>query len=94
MARKKTGYDYGECGVCGAQLLEKLIKQDFWIRGELVVIEDVPAGVCSRCGENVVKADIGRMIANLIANTEQIAKSPKISVPAIKFKKQAEKSRL
>jgi hypothetical protein len=23
---------------------EKLTKQDFWIRGELIVVEDVPAG--------------------------------------------------
>lgn len=87
--REKTGYDYGKCEVCGTQIQEKLIKQDFWIRGELIVVEDVPAGVCPRCGEKVVKADVGRLIAKLIENSEQIAKSPRISVPAIKFKEEA-----
>ncbi|HHT9145572.1 MAG TPA: YgiT-type zinc finger protein [Candidatus Wunengus sp. YC61] len=32
----------------------------FWIRGELIVVEDVPAGVCPQCGEKVVNANVGR----------------------------------
>lgn len=32
----------------------------FWIRGELFVVENVPAGVCPQCGEEVVKANVGR----------------------------------
>jgi transcription initiation factor IIE alpha subunit len=48
-------------------------------------VEDVPAGVCPRCGEKVVKADVGRLIIKLIENSERIAKSPRISVPAIKL---------
>jgi len=79
------GYDYGECEICNAYMEEKYIKQDFWIRGELIVVEDVPAGVCPQCGERVVKADVGRWITRLLENTEQIAKAPKISVPMIKF---------
>lgn len=85
MKKETTRYDYGECEICGAPMQEKLIKQDFWIRGELIVVEDVPAGVCPRCGEKVVRADVGRLIIKLIENSERIAKSPRISVPAIKF---------
>jgi YgiT-type zinc finger domain-containing protein len=83
--RKKTKYDYGECEICGTQMQERLIKQDFWLRGELIIVEDVPAGVCPRCGEKIVKADVGQLILKLIENSERIAKSPRISVPAIKF---------
>ena len=83
--RKKIKYDYGECEICGTQMQEKLIKQDFWLRGELIIVEDVPAGVCPRCGEKIVKADVGQLILKLIENSERIAKSPRISVPAIKF---------
>lgn len=61
-------YDYGECEICNSLLQEKLINQDFWIRGELIVVKGVPAGVCPRCGEKVVKADVGRWIAKLIEN--------------------------
>ena len=43
MKIKTSGYDYGECGICNTHLQEKCIKQDFWIRGGLVIVEDVPA---------------------------------------------------
>ena len=92
MKKKIPGYDYGECEICDTPMQEKLIKQDFWIRGELIVVEDVPAGVCPRCGEKVVKSDVGRRITKLIENSERIAKAPRISVPAIKFKVTASKS--
>jgi YgiT-type zinc finger domain-containing protein len=85
MKKKTAAYDYGECEICDTPLQEKLIKQDFWIRGELIVVEDVPAGVCPRCGEKVVKAEVGKEIAQLIENSERIAQAPKISVPAIKL---------
>ncbi len=83
--RKKIKYNYGECEMCGTQMQEKLIKQDFWLRGKLVIVEGIPAGVCPRCREKVVKADVGRLILKLIENSKRIAKSPKISVPAVKF---------
>jgi len=85
MKSQKNGYHYGECEICDTLLEEKSIKQDFWIRGQLIVVEDVPAGVCPRCGEKVVKADVGQWIAKLIKSAERIAKAPRISVPTIKF---------
>ena len=85
MKKKTTGYDYGECEICNTPMQAKLIKQDFWIRGKLIVVEDVPAGVCPQCGGKVVKADVGRWIMRLIENSDWIAKAPRISVPKIKF---------
>jgi len=85
MKKKAVGYNYGECEICNTRMQEKLIKQDFWIRGKLIVVEDVPAGVCPKCREKVARADVGRWILRLIENSERIAKAPKISVPKIKF---------
>lgn len=85
MKKKKINYNYGECEVCNTPMKEEFIKQDFWVRGKLIVVEDVPAGVCPKCGEKVARADVGRWILRLIENSERIAKAPKISVPKIKF---------
>ena len=85
MKIKTSGYDYGECEICYTHLQEKCIKQDFWIRGGLVIVGDVPAGVCPQCGEKVVREEVGLLITKLIDNAEKIEKAPKISVPAIKF---------
>jgi YgiT-type zinc finger domain-containing protein len=78
-------YDYGKCEICDTPMEARLIRQDFWIRGELIVVEDVPAGVCPQCGEKVVQADIGHWLEALLTNTDQIARAPRISVPSIKF---------
>lgn len=52
----------------GERMEEKHVKQDFWIKGKLIVIEGVPTGVCPQCGEKVVKADIGQSIATLLGD--------------------------
>jgi len=57
MKTTDTGYDDGEYKICNTPMQEKNIKQDFWDRGELVIVEDVPTGVCPQGGEKVVKAE-------------------------------------
>lgn len=67
---------------------EKRISQDFWLKGKLIVIESVPAGVCPQCGEKIVKADVGRQLATIIGNVRQRTRKT-ITVPVIKFAKEA-----
>lgn len=88
--QKRNEYDYGECEICDTPMVEKRIKQDFWIRGQLIVVENVPAGVCPQCGEKIVNAEVGRRIGELLENSEKIAKAPRISVPAINLDAEAE----
>jgi YgiT-type zinc finger domain-containing protein len=82
---KKKTYDYGKCEICDTPLEEKHIKQDFWIRGELIVVDNILAGVCPQCGEKIVHAEMGRYIAELLENSERIATAPRISVPVVKL---------
>jgi YgiT-type zinc finger domain-containing protein len=83
----ETPYDYGECHVCGERMREQQIKQDFWIKGELIVIEDVPAGVCPQCGEKVVNAATGRQLAALLVDQQSVQSARKISVPILSLLK-------
>jgi YgiT-type zinc finger domain-containing protein len=85
MKTKSTKYHYGECEVCDTPLVEKLVKQDFWIGGRLIVVENVPAGVCPQCGEKVVNATVGRHLAELVRNKKRIARAVHISVPALAY---------
>jgi YgiT-type zinc finger domain-containing protein len=80
-------YNYGNCHVCGGKMQTKQIKQDFWIKNKLVVIEDVPAGVCSQCGEKVVNADVGRRLAGALKDTARRKKARTIAVPVIRLAK-------
>ena len=78
-------YDYGACDVCGSTMHEQTIKQDFWVRGELVVIDNVLAGGCPQCGAKVVKADVGRHIAEALGNAARIAAAPRMAVPVVRL---------
>jgi YgiT-type zinc finger domain-containing protein len=80
-------YNYGDCHVCGGEMQAKRIKQDFWIKNKLVVIEDVPAGVCSQCGEKVVTADVGRRLAGSLKDTARRRNARTIAVPVIRLAK-------
>jgi YgiT-type zinc finger domain-containing protein len=88
MSNHMTKYNYGKCHICGERMEEKRIKQDFWIKGKLIVVEDVPVGVCPQCGEKIVKADVGRQIAALTANTNRLRKTRTMRVPVIRFAKE------
>ena len=85
MKARSRGYDYGKCASCGEELREKRTQQDFWVRGKLVVVRNVPVGVCPRCGEKIVRADVGRRLAEIMADRKQIAEAPRISVPAVEY---------
>ncbi len=85
---KRNKYDYGECHICGEQMEERRIKQEFWIKSKLIVIEDVPAGICPQCGEKIVNAEVGRSIAALIEDSKQRRKVRTISVPVLRFIKE------
>ena len=83
-------YDYGKCEICSTYLEESNIQQDFWIKKKLIVIKNVPAGVCPRCGEKVVNAEVGEHIAELLKDSKQIDQAPTISVPLLKYEVETE----
>jgi YgiT-type zinc finger domain-containing protein len=86
MANRKNGYAYGECEVCNSRMEEQLVNHDFWIRRKLIMVEDVPTGVCPNCGEKIVRADVGLRIGELLEDSKRIAKAKRISVPTIEFR--------
>jgi len=85
MKRKSARYDNRECEVCNSRTRAKRISQDFWIRGQLIVVENVPAGVCPQCSEKVVNAVVGRRLAELVCDKQQIADADYIKVPALAY---------
>jgi YgiT-type zinc finger domain-containing protein len=88
MKHGAKSYDYGNCHVCGERMVSKLIKQDFWIKDQLLVIEDVPAGVCPQCGERIVNAETGRRIAALVGSLKQPRRKRTMSVPVFSLMKE------
>lgn len=82
-------YNYGQCHICGKPMRERRINQDFWIKRKLIVIENIPAGVCPQCGEKVINAEVGEGIASLLQGSTQLRVSRKMTVPVIQFIKES-----
>jgi len=37
------------CKYCASQTVEELVKSAFWVNGQLIALENIPARVCPRC---------------------------------------------
>ena len=54
------------CPICGGELEETEVKEDIWMGEELLVIENVHAKVCDKCGEKIVSYDEMQRIDRVI----------------------------
>ena len=44
------------CEFCGGKTRQKKVKKQHWLRGELYIVENVEAEVCTACGERYFHA--------------------------------------
>ncbi len=49
---------YADCTYCGGEVVEQRIDYDYRRQKRLMVVSNVPAGVCRQCGEKYFKPDI------------------------------------
>ena len=61
---------YHRCHFCGGEVVEQRVTVDYrWGEALLVVIRNVPAGVCRVCGEQYLKAEV-------VKEMERVAQTP------------------
>jgi len=71
------------CDYCGGTLSPKITNLEFRVKGELIVIEDVPAEVCNRCGEKYLSAETDAGIERLLKEKPKVQKT--ITVPVFRW---------
>lgn len=57
-----------KCPVCGGELTRGNIKEEKWIEGKLLVIDNLNARICNVCGESIVDYATMQKIEQLIEN--------------------------
>lgn len=55
-----------KCSVCHSETAHKNITYTQWYQGELVLVENVPADVCSNCGEEYFSPEVVDKIQKVI----------------------------
>lgn len=66
------GREYHQCHFCGGDVHEERVIVDYrWGQDTLVVIRNVPAGVCQACGEQYLKADVVRELERVAQSSDE-----------------------
>jgi YgiT-type zinc finger domain-containing protein len=55
-------HKYDDCLFCGGVVEERLLPREIRWKGELLVFEDVPVGVCVQCGEKFLRPAVAKKI--------------------------------
>lgn len=74
---------YDKCEYCGGSVREKRVTIDLRVKGKLHIFENVPVGVCRKCGERYYR---GRVLERLgeLASHQNLFKE-NIQVPLFNF---------
>ena len=73
-------YEGETCECCGGSIIEKRVTLHRKVQGNYVLIEDVPAGVCTRCGMRYYSANVLKTIAETIRGRRKAAREVDVLV--------------
>ena len=79
--------DFGDCTFCGGEVEGKQIEYDYRRLGQLLVISNVPSGVCRQCGEKYFKPDVLKRMDQAYHDVFDRHQEPErvLEVPAVSF---------
>jgi YgiT-type zinc finger domain-containing protein len=79
---KAVKHEYANCSFCGGSVEEQLVSVDYRTKAGLVIIENVPAGVCRQCGEQYYTAEVAKAMERLATEAPV---SRMVTVPVREF---------
>jgi len=71
---------YEECYFCKGKVVEKQITIDYRWGEDLVIIKDVPAGVCQQCGEKYLEASVYKELERLAKSKTHVMGTMKVDI--------------
>lgn len=76
-------HKYANCSFCGGSVEERIVNVDYRTKAGLVIIENVPAGVCRQCREQYYTAQVAKAMEKLAAVEVPISRT--VTVPVREF---------
>jgi YgiT-type zinc finger domain-containing protein len=71
---------YSDCFYCGGRVEERLMPREIRWQGRLFIFENVPMGVCTQCGEKVLKPHVSKTIDHIIQGQKKPTKIIQVPV--------------
>ncbi len=66
-----TFWEGESCEYCGGPIVEKRVTLHRKVRGQYALIENVPAGVCTRCGTRYYAANVLKTVEESLRGRRQ-----------------------
>ena len=76
-------WDNETCEYCGGIIVEKRVSLHRNLKGDYVLIENVPAGVCTECGTRYYAANTLKMVDESIRGRCQMEREVRVPVYAL-----------
>ena len=71
---------YSDCFYCGGAVEEQLMPRELRWQGQLFIFEKVPMGVCTQCGEKVVKPEVAKAIDRVLKEKKKPTRTIQVPV--------------
>jgi len=71
------------CEFCDGKVEHRVIQARFHFKGQILFIEDVPAWICSKCGEQYFDAPVYKHLEEIARNSKRIERT--ICFPLAKY---------
>ena len=71
------------CEFCGGKTRKKKVKLQHWLRGQLYIVENVGAEVCSECGERYFHATMLDEIDRYLAGDHKVKEQLHVEVVSL-----------
>lgn len=72
-----------KCYFCKGEVIGQLVTIDYRWGDDLVVVKEVPAGVCQQCGEKYLSPDVYKGLEKLAKNKSKV--KDRITVDVLDF---------
>ena len=71
---------YSECFYCGGAVEEQLSPRELRWQGQLCVFENVPMGICTQCGEKVLRPEVAKAIDRVLREQKEPTRTMQVPV--------------
>ena len=68
------------CEYCSGTVRERRVRDDYWRGDLLLIIENVPVGICDRCGERYYSATVLEKLDRLATRRSKIKRTLRVPV--------------
>lgn len=68
------------CEFCGGQTVKKKVRRQHWLRGQLYLVENVDAEVCTECGERYFHATTLDAIDRMLTAEHEVQRRMEVEI--------------